>query len=246
MKKLRCLFTLALLIACLVNLTPVHAQAGSAYDLIAEVNALRASQGLAAYTVDDSLMAAAQSQSEYMVSLGTWTHTRPDGSTAASLGIEENVAMGTDMSTSYCVYTVWVDWTHQNTMTGFTGGSVGAGVAFDGSTVYYTLDVIPSGGTVPVELPAGEQVSYTQPQQATATYFNTIITSTPNPDGSVIHIVKEGETLWSIAIAYGTTGAEIMTNTGNSPESKDVYAGQRLVIRLASPATQTPEPSPTA
>jgi hypothetical protein len=32
-------------------------------------------------------------------------------------------------------------------------------------------------------------------QEATSSYVNTIIASTPNPDGSIIHIVKEGETL---------------------------------------------------
>jgi len=63
-------------------------------------------------------------------------------------------------------------------------------------------------------------------QQDPPTATSWIITSTPNPDGSIIHIVREGETLWDIAMAYGTTGAEIMTNTGNSPLATDVYVGQ--------------------
>lgn len=82
-------------------------------------------------------------------------------------------------------------------------------------------------------------------QEATSSYVNTIITSTPNADGSIIHVVREGETLWAIAVAYGLTGAEIMTNSGNSPLATDVYAGQILIIRLANPATATLTLTPT-
>ena len=82
-------------------------------------------------------------------------------------------------------------------------------------------------------------------QEATSSYVNTIITSTPNADGSIIHIVREGETLWAIALAYGLTGAEIMTNSGNSPLATDVYVGQILIIRLANPATPTLTLTPT-
>ncbi len=46
-------------------------------------------------------------------------------------------------------------------------------------------------------------------------------------------------------LAYGLTGAEIMTNSGNSPLATDVYAGQILIIRLANPATATLTLTPT-
>ena len=82
--------------------------------------------------------------------------------------------------------------------------------------------------------------SYAQEDQPTATYSSWIITSTPNPDGSIVHIVQEGETLWDIALAYGVPGAEIMGNSGNSPTVTDVYVGQVLIIRPPNPSTQTP------
>lgn len=228
---------------------PAHAQAGSAYDLIAEVNALRQSMGLEAYTIDSYLMSFAQSHSDYMASLGYWTHTRSDGSTAFQQGIEENVAMGTNMSTSYCVYTVWSDYIHWKTMVENASGSVGAGVAFAGSTVFYTLNII-SGGevAVPVNVVADPQQAAAPQQQVEDTpddYINLIITSTPNPDGSVIHYVKYGESLWSIAIAYGTTGEQIMLNTGNAGSTTDVYEGQRLIIFPPQVREPTPTPSKT-
>ena len=82
--------------------------------------------------------------------------------------------------------------------------------------------------------------SFAQEDQPTPTYSSWIITSTPNPDGSIVHIVQEGETLWDISLAYGVPGAEIMGNSGNSPTVTDVYVGQVLIIRPPDPSTQTP------
>lgn len=82
--------------------------------------------------------------------------------------------------------------------------------------------------------------SSAQEDQPTPTYSSWIITSTPNPDGSIVHIVQEGETLWDISLAYGVPGAEIMGNSGNSPTVTDVYVGQVLIIRPPNSSTQTP------
>ena len=87
--------------------------------------------------------------------------------------------------------------------------------------------------------------SFAQEDQPTPTYSSWIITSTPNPDGSIVHIVQEGETLWDIALAYGVPGSEIMGNSGNSPTVTDVYVGQVLIIRQPNLATQTPTLTPT-
>ncbi|HBG59694.1 MAG TPA: LysM peptidoglycan-binding domain-containing protein [Anaerolineaceae bacterium] len=87
--------------------------------------------------------------------------------------------------------------------------------------------------------------SSAQEDQPTPTYSSWIVTSTPNPDGSIVHIVQEGETLWDIALAYGVPGSEIMTNSGNSAQTTDVYVGQVLIIRQPNPATQTPSLTPT-
>ena len=82
--------------------------------------------------------------------------------------------------------------------------------------------------------------SSAQENQPTPTYSSWVITSTPNPDGSIVHIVQEGETLWDISLAYGVPGAEIMGNSGNSATVTDVYVGQVLIIRPPDPSTQTP------
>lgn len=227
--------------------SPAHAQVGSAYDLIAEVNALRISKGLTPYEIEGFLMNFAQAQSDTMASLGYWTHTRSDGSTAWQYGIEENVAMGMNMSVSYCVYTVWSDTVHWKTMVEHATGSVGAGVAFSGGNVFYTLNVRPgeivSENPEPITQPIARVIA--QEEETPDNYVSDVVTSTPNADGSIIHYVKYGESLWSIAIAYGTTGAEIMANSGNNPSVTDVYEGQMLIIRNATPNTPTITPTPT-
>jgi LysM repeat protein len=63
--------------------------------------------------------------------------------------------------------------------------------------------------------------------------------STARPDGDVIHKVQYGQSLWSIAIAYGTTIRNIQA-LNNLGEDLVVYQGQDLLVLKA--ATQ-PAPS---
>jgi LysM repeat protein len=66
--------------------------------------------------------------------------------------------------------------------------------------------------------------------------------STQQPP-QVIHEVKSGETLISIADIYGTTVEGIMTASGlDSPDL--IYVGQQLVVPLV-PGTSTPTSTPT-
>jgi LysM repeat protein len=219
----------------------VTAQAGSAYDLISEVNSLRSSRGLSPYNIDSGLMSFAQSHSNYMATLGYWTHTRSDGSTAWDYGIQENVAMGTNMSTSYCVYSIWSDYVHWKTMVNYATGNVGAGVAFSGDTVFYTLNVSPGEEVVENNIIAAPVYQATE----TSEYISPIVTSTPDNLGYVTHKVNDGESLWMIAIAYGTTMNEILINSELGTGSTDVFPGQVLTIRTPGPATATLPPTET-
>jgi uncharacterized protein YkwD len=115
---------LGLTIITLLMLKPVQAQSGSATELINAVNQLRQSLGLAPYSVDSYLMGFAQSHSDYMASIGRWTHTRADGTTSFDYGIKENVAMGSTLSVPYVVNTIWSDWVHWQTMVGYTTGKL--------------------------------------------------------------------------------------------------------------------------
>ena len=91
-----------------------------------------------------------------------------------------------------------------------------------------------------VALPLGSTLAQTPPQN---TYG--ILTSTPQADGSIYHIVQPGESLWVISNAYGIPGSEIMVLNGNSAEASEVYIGQVLLIRRANTPTPTSNITPT-
>jgi hypothetical protein len=77
------------------------------------------------------------------------------------------------------------------------------------------------------------------------------VTSTPLADGSILHPIKQGQVLYTIAEAYGTTVDNLVTLNRLSPSNPVIYEGNNLVIQasftptIAPTATETPLP-PTA
>lgn len=230
-----------LTLASAVFTKPVQAQAGSAAELINTVNALRQNLDLTPYVVDSYLMGFAQSHSDYMAFLGRWTHTRADGTTSYDYGIKENVAMGSNMSVQHCVYTIWSDWVHWQTMTAHASGRVGAGVAMADGIVYYTLNVLPNFAEVSQPVTASSVSQPVAPSTSNQLVIvSQVITATPNEDGSIIHTVSYGETLWTISEAYEIPIDQILTNSGLSQGTTQVLEGQDLIIVPPADPTATP------
>jgi LysM repeat protein len=68
-----------------------------------------------------------------------------------------------------------------------------------------------------------------------------VITVTPMPDGSMIHQVQPGQSLWAIAIAYGVKIADLVNlNPSLSPTNPVIYTGQKIVVRGTLPPTISP------
>ena len=246
----------ALILACFVALfLPVQAaqaQAGNTSDLIAAVNAYRTSNGLEAYAVDSSLMSQAQSQSDTMSSVGYCTHLRADGSGPGDHGISaENVACGINLSVNGAIYSEWSDSVHSATILGPETGLVGAGVAQSNGSVYYTLDVKLLTGNFNYRPPKStSDLSLAVVSGDTATpnsqpgLAGSVLTSTPNADGSITHVIQYGETLIQIVEAYGITLSQLYANNPSlDPQNPKYYEGQVLIIRPAY--TPTPVVSPT-
>ena len=244
----------ACFLASLASTPTAHAQ-DERSALIAEINGLRASYGLAPYSIDPSLMAMAQEHSEYQASIHRSTHEHSDGRGPMELGVVENVAGGTvGYVTAWdVVYNIWVDPGHLYTMTGYASGMMGVGVASDSETTYFTLELIPTGvrlASPPV--PGSTYIPVTQPPPPKAT---PLVTATPLSDGSIYHVVGYGQTLWSIATVYGVSVDQLRAWNNIAADDSTIYAGQRLLVRPAGPVTPalaltpptgTATPSPSA
>ena len=248
-----------ILILLLFLIIPAQVHAQSADDLINEVNALRSSYGLAPYTIDPNLMVAAQQHSEYQASIHQTTHERADGSGIPARS--DNVCGGIGVNASYCVNSMWTDDLHRFTMIGLSEGTVGAGYAQSEGNHYYTLMVNSSGtdtGLIKQEAVSEYQVPIDP--DAALLQPGEFYTSTPMPDGSIYHTVRSNETLWSIALSYGITIAEIQALNGMAEDDTSVSIGQRILIVYGGntveptftptitplPATNTPKPTSTA
>lgn len=250
----RCLSLCLLLIGLFFQAVPAQAKpldsVPSAYDVIAAVNALRASKGLAAFEVSSSLMTTAQAQSDYQASIGTWTHSGPDGTgpheRIAAVGYYgyENVAiMNTSKGLDYLVYDLWSDSVHWSLMVNTQYTYCGAGVTEKDGLIYITLHAGYVFGS-----PGSSSSSSTVSDGGTNTYSTTqtsnsivaVVTVTPQADGKVVHVVEHGQAMHSIAIAYGVKIADIQGLNGYTSDDYTIYVGQKLLIRMGNTATITP------
>jgi LysM repeat protein len=244
MKKL--IFFLTILIVLAAPVTSVSAKpkqvVTDAYSLIAEVNALRASYGLAAYDVSSILMGTAQQHAEFMSVNGVshigYGGTRPyqrvlnAGYALAgdlSLGgfMSENIIAGGDKSVQDAVREWQGDQPHWNTMMSTDLTEIGAGVAIVDGYVYYVIDCArPLGAKAPTAAPGETQ----QPAVAIGPPLaRTVVPSTPNAEGKLVHVVGPGETLWLIAVTYKVTVLEIRELNYMS-DTDAIYPGEKLLI----------------
>jgi uncharacterized protein YkwD len=230
------------------------AQASDAYDLIEAVNALRIANGLPPYNAHPILMGISQGHAEYMASSGSVTHYGADGSrpyqralaagypVAGDLSqggyFSENITAGNNLSAQSAVQSWLGDAPHTNTMLSTYAQDIGAGVATAGGRVYYVIDVGLATGSTPRYTPRPDGTF------PTAVYYaplvSTIMPNTPAADGAVRHKVTSGETLWLIAITYGTKVDAIRSLNNLSPDAP-LHPGVDLLI--FPPGTVTPPPS---
>lgn len=252
------------IITCLVMLfsltgwqvQTVKASSVTAYDLINEVNAIRTANGLPALTTDPILMYTAQATAETMAAQDLHWHIGgareriiASGYGNGNAWATENFSMGANKSINDIVYVDWADASHMIPMVEANYVHIGAGVATaNGSTWYVVHAAYPAGGSYVSGSTSATSVSGTAD---TSQYINAVITSTPLADGSVLHPIKQGQVLYTIADAYGTTVDNLVTLNRLSPSNPVIYEGNNLVIQasftptIAPTVTETPLP-PTA
>lgn len=237
--------------------------------LIDAVNGLRLAYGLPPLTVHPVLMQSSQSQADYMAATEQVTHERPGGisftqqllmlgfplSGDLSLGgfRAENIIMGSDPLVWTGVPDAWQDEQHMNTMLSQNYTHIGAGVSQGPDGYYYALDCAAATGSGQMQGSASSILTSVPGKEGTgenslgiSQYMLPVVLSTARPDGDVFHKVQYGQSLWSIAIEYGTTIKNIQA-LNFLGEDLVVYQGQELLVKKGAtqpaPATSTSLPA---
>lgn len=239
-----------------VSARPNYYQITSPAQMIEAVNNLRISYGLLALTSHPILMQSAQSQADYMAATGNVTHARPGGITYTqqllSLGfpLSGDLSLGGFRAENILSSSGYLDWNgvpegwqdelHMNTMLSQNFTHIGAGISQSGGSYYYAVDTAASTSNGQMQSTAQDILSgieSTSGEAAGVSQFMVPITINPaDASGNVFHKVEYGQTLWSIAIAYGTTIKNIQA-LNNLGEDLTIYQGQNLlVMQNATPA----------
>ena len=232
----------------------------TAADVIQAVNQLRIAHGLLPLNTHPVLMQIAEWEANAIAG-GAPGHTRPDGLTLGQWLISLGYPLSGDLSldgyrsenwvaaqSAQQAIEIWLmDGPHTNTMLSPDRSDIGAAIAVS-DQVYIVLETA-------LQTNSGQMQSDAYPiQTAIASdgysgdssvpqYIIPVKRSTARPDGDVVHQVKYGQSLWSIAITYNTTIEQIRL-WNNLGDTIEIYNGQILLVQKGAtqppPATHTP------
>jgi uncharacterized protein YkwD len=226
-------------------------------EIINAVNNLRLARGLNALTTNSILMQVAADQANALaLSEGAIGHERPCGMTlgqdllrrgfplsgALSLDGYRSENWGTASSAEEAIRMWLGDEPHTDTMIDPNRSDIGAAVAV-GDQIYVVLETALStaSGQMQYEaaailtgIPMTVSACYGEATQYAANsllpqYSIPVARATALPNGDVIHEVKYGQALWSIAIQYGTT-IDQLRRLNNLPSTPVIYPGQKLIV----------------
>jgi uncharacterized protein YkwD len=235
----------------------------TAAEVISAVNELRTSRGLNALSTHSILMQVAADQANALAATdGAIGHERPCGITLGQDLLKRGYPLAGALSLDGYRSENWVtaetteeairywlgDEPHTNTMISEHRSDIGAAVV-TGNQTYIVLETALQTASGQMQYEASAILTGIPMTQAACfgiateyagnsllpQYSIPVIRSTALPDGEVLHEVKYGQTLWSIAIQYGTTIIKIrqLNNLANDV----LQPGQKLLVMRG--ATQT-------
>lgn len=224
------------------------------YALIDAVNALRIANGLAPYSINNTLMSIAQSHAGFMASNGV-SHYGVGGSRpferALAAGyplagdltqgglFSENITAGLNKSVQDAVAEWQGDAPHLNTMLSPSLTEIGAGMVNIDGYIYYVIDCGRPTTSGEAQVIPTRMAGVIESIPLAPIVVNTLVPNTPDPQGQVFHTVAQGETLWLIGVSYGVTAQQIR-DANPSVYGDEIYIGQKLYL----PDAKTPTPSP--
>lgn len=258
MRRYIYLFLIVVLLAGLLVLPLTKAQAAGSVtgaDMISLMNSWRSGYWSNALIEDAALNQCAQATADEMNRTQAWDHLANIGYPSAStrcagfgfgggstVFVTENWATHSNMTIDILAG-YWADYWHMLPATEQQYRYIGVGISGD----YYVLQAGAIADDSGSNTAVGSGSSSTEiPDGSTPIVNNYVVsfpTSTPDLDGNISHVVKSGETLYTIAVNYGVTIDAIKTL--NAMTSNDIYVGDLLKISLKPTPTITPTRTPT-
>ena len=235
---------------------PANANQPTGYDLAVVVNSYRVANGYYQLNPHAQVMTAAQAHADWIVETGQGGHIGAGGSDettrvswtgyggGATIQCDEN--WGTGISIDDVMAGSWSDWTHQEVMLNSWGNlytDIGVGVASQGNGRYvFVLNVcmvVGQGYNGEVPDSSGSVTAATTSPLATAdlsNYVYGVTRATPLADGTIKHTVLYGQTLTSIAEAYGIAIDTLRSLNDMAADATVIWPEQELLIQ---PGTST-------
>ncbi len=227
----------------------------SPYQIIDVINQARQTHGLQALMIDPILMSVAQSTAEIMAANQMQGHIGDVRGRVMAAGYgggdtawaTENFVVLPPGADAMDVLQAWADDEHMIPVVNPNYQHIGAGVAIapDGM-VYYVLQAAYTSRGWYRPNPTNRPGTLSPTVDTASQFIYAVRTVTPQPDGRIIHVVQQGQTLWSIAIAYGVHIADLQRLNYYPADYYTVYTGQRLVIPTSAVSVAQAKATPTS
>lgn len=232
-----------------LTVTPTVLHLVTKDDMIRWVNNGRDKLGNRGLKADPYLMASAQDTAQIMADQNMYGHIGGVKDRIPLYGYNnglavfatENFMLGP--TTVEAMATAWGDPTHQIIVENSLYCHIGVGIAeaADG-TVYYVVQgaypafkngcdyMKPPPGSTPLPgIPLTPNSLSGAPVSSVSQVIAAVRIATPNADGKTIHVVKNGQSLWSIAAAYGVRFDDLIS-WNHLTESSKLALDQELII----------------
>ena len=253
MKKfiLMCTLVSTLLAIGVLPSSVISSPERSGYDVVAAVNGFRANLGLHTLQINGTLMAVAQAHSDYQAGIGSVTHIGPGGSRPKDRAAAAGYGGGASFFMSEIIYggtgasvQTALNWwrnspPHYEAMVSNVYTEAGAGVASAGGRNYYTMLLAhPTGGSFTPS--SDDETGEVESLPAVMP----VVVASPMANGSIVHVVQIGQTLWTIAAVYEVDLNDLLA-INNLPPSAIIHPGDEILVKPGSSTTVSSTPSPS-
>lgn len=247
----RYFIAIIIIISLSVSIVPIQAQS-VAQDLLARINGLRSELGLAPYSMNSALTAAAQSHAQWMVDTQQVTHVQENGSSPQSRAqangynsrwVSENIYMGGRAS----VDTAWTFWInspiHYSGLTSRNYQDIGIATAQGegGQAFVLVFGVPPNSSPVIASSGNGNNTASNAPVAAPIAIVGY------DEVGNIQYEMQAGDTLGDVLLLFGYTwddlNAMLDLNSFTDADIRSISVGQ---VVLVPPPQGTYTPTPLA